>query len=177
MRLEIKEKGSKAFYQEAVNAASQYRFLLKKPQRKLADNFKLYQRYMILCAVLAALLLVMNIAWGWDALGIAAIVLLLFAVFFSGTMWKNLNKMLQNMMEDDRMSILTMDENGVELDKSGSQTVRMAWGSLAFVRVFDESICFFSKDGLGFVISVDRRYENEVLGYLKNEQPGVTVLR
>ena len=177
MRLEIKEKGSKDFYQEAVNAASQYRFFLKKPERKLSDNFKAYKRYIILCTVLAALLAVMNIAWGWDTLGIVAIVLMLAAIAFSFAGYSNLNKTLAAMMNDSRTSILTMDENGVELDKEGSQTVRMSWDNLAFVRVFDHSICFFTKDGMGFVVSVDRRYESEVLGYLKSERPEVTVLK
>lgn len=117
MKIEIKEKGSKEFFQEVTNAAVQYRHFLKNPQRKLQDYFKTYKLYTILCAVLAALILIMNFAWGWDTLGIVAVVILVIAAVFSAAFCSNLNKVLANMMNDARSSVLTLDEQGVELDK------------------------------------------------------------
>ena len=39
MRININEKGSEAFYREVVNAAVQYRALMKQPDRKLKDYY------------------------------------------------------------------------------------------------------------------------------------------
>ena len=155
MRLEIKEKGSEAFYREVVNVAAQYRRFLQKPERKLTDFFKAYKIYTILCAVLAVLIV----------------------AIFSGALWMNLNKTMKNMRNDPRTSVFTMDEKGVELNKEDSQTVRIGWDNLAFVRIFDESISFFTKDGLGFIISTDRRYGKEILEYLQAERPDVKIVR
>ena len=177
MRLEIKEKGSEAFYREVVNVAAQYRRFLQKPERKLTDFFKAYKIYTILCAVLAVLIAAMNIAWGWDTLGTAALVALVIVAIFSGALWMNLNKTMKNMRNDPRTSVFTMDEKGVELNKGDSQTVRIGWDNLAFVRIFDESISFFTKDGLGFIISTDRRYGKEILEYLQAERPDVKIVR
>ena len=177
MRLEIKEKGNDAFYREAINVATQYRRLLQNPERKLIDYFKAYKIYTILCAVLAVLIAAMNIAWGWDTLGIVALVALVIVAIFSAAFWKRLNGLQKNMMDDLRTSVFTMDESGVELNKGDSQTVRMSWDNLAFVRIFDESISFFTKDGMGFIITVDRRYGKEILEYLQAEQPDVRVIK
>ncbi|MBQ1476370.1 MAG: hypothetical protein IIZ21_03705 [Firmicutes bacterium] len=177
MRLEIKEKGNEAFYREAINVATQYRRLLQKPERKLTDYFKAYKIYTILCAVLAVLIAAMNIAWGWDTLGTVALVALIIVAIFSAAFWKRLNGLQKSMMDDPRMSVFTMDENGVELNKGDSQTVRMSWDNLAFVRIFDESISFFTKDGMGFIITVNRRYAKEILEYLQAERPDVKIVR
>ena len=127
--------------------------------------------------MLAVLIAAMNIAWGWDTLGTVALVALIIVAIFSAALWKRLNGLQKNMMDDPRTSVFTMDEKGVELNKGDSQTVRMSWDNLAFVRIFDESISFFTKDGMGFIITVNRRYAKEILEYLQAERPDVKIVR
>ncbi len=90
---------------------------------------------------------------------------------------KNVQKLLKALMEAPPDSVLTLDEGGVELDKRGSQVVRLAWDNVLFVRIFRESICFVAKNSTGFVISVDRKYESEILEWLANNEAGVTLVR
>ena len=69
-------------------------------------------------------------------------------------------------MNDDRPSVVTLDDNGVEIEKTGSQAIRLAWDNVAFVRTFRESVCFFSKDNSRIVLAVKKEYESEINKYL-----------
>jgi hypothetical protein len=177
MRIEIREKGSEAFYRETVNVVSQYRALLAKPERKLRDNFRILLVDTVVCAVLLALLAAMAAAWGADGLTYAAVAVMAITGIFCVVFLVNMKRMLRNMMESGGRSVVTLDESGVELEKEGAQTVRLAWNGVAFVRVFRESVCFFARDGMGFVISVDRRYERELLDWLAAAGTGVRLIR
>lgn len=176
MRIEINEPGSEAFYRETVNAVSQYRALLKKPTRKLKDYFKTMRVNAAVCLALLALLAALTALDGADTLRLAAIVLLAVELLLCGAYLFSLNKLFKALLNDRRPSVLTLDGEGVELDKAGAQRVRASWENIAFVRVFRESVCFFTKDSSGFVLSVARRYEREVLAYLREQRSDVTLM-
>lgn len=72
--------------------------------------------------------------------------------------------------------MLVMDEAGVEIDKEDGQVMRMAWTNVAFVRTFQESVCFVSKGPAGLIISVDARFLQEIYPYLKENQIDVYIV-
>ena len=115
----------------------------------------------------------MGIAWGMDLLTIVAIVMIGLVLALSILQLTRLNKVVESMLNGPHDSIFTVDEEGVELEKVGSQLVRMSWNNVAFVRVFDESVCFFSKDVRGFVLALTKKYEKQVLDYIREN--GITV--
>ena len=176
MVIDIKEKGTREFYEELVNITSQYRSLIKKPDMKLRNQFRLLKLYIIICAVFLAALVLMGAFWGVDTMMIVGIVLMVIVIAFCWAFLKNMNLMVNRYLADQSTSILTLDENGVELDKGGSGTVRLAWENVAFVRAFDESVVFLAKDVMGFVIGINRGHKQEILGYLKDSGTSVTVL-
>jgi hypothetical protein len=88
-----------------------------------------------------------------------------------------MNKAVKEYMNDDRPSVVTLDDNGVEIEKKDSQAIRLAWDNVAFVRVFNESTCFFSKDLNGIVLAVNNKYKNELLDYIKDNNIQVLVVR
>lgn len=176
MQLEIKEKGSKAFYTETVNVVSQYRALLKKPDRKLKDNFRIFRLYIIICSVMLALNGLMWYFWGTDSASLAVFAMLVICIVMCGAFLYSMTKMRNAMMSDGRSSVLTLDESGVELNKGGSQIVRFSWDDVAFARVFKESIAFISKDRSGMVISVDRRYLDAIMDYLDDHPAGIKMI-
>ncbi|MBP5225733.1 MAG: hypothetical protein J6Z38_09190 [Lachnospiraceae bacterium] len=176
MVIEIREKGSEAFYTETMNATYQYRDLLKDPERKLRNIYKQLLIYLILCTVFAVLLIVFGILWGFDALMIVAasmmVILLIFCIRYYYAMI-----VLKNRMRDDRRtSIVTLDESGVELNKEDQQVVRIGWENVAFVRAFDEAVCFFAKDVAGFVIAVTKEHRDKIFGYIRESQPEVRLI-
>ena len=61
----------------------------------------------------------------------------------------------------------------MELDHQYVQTVQLASSIVAFTRVFSESIGIFYKDDIGLVISVDCRYENKVIPWLRDGRTSI----
>ncbi|MBR6233912.1 MAG: hypothetical protein IKQ98_08890 [Erysipelotrichaceae bacterium] len=176
MRIEIKEKGTPAFYKEIVCALAQYMLIMKKPERKLRDSFKMLKTYIGVCGAFLVLVTALGIFYGMDALTILSIVVLLAAIILSMKQLNRLNQLYRSLQEDTHLSILTLDEEGVELNKEASQLVRMAWGNVAFLRVFDESLCFFGKDARGIVIAVNRNHEKQILDYISDNGIDVKII-
>ncbi|MBR5641000.1 MAG: hypothetical protein IKW92_02570 [Firmicutes bacterium] len=176
MVLKIDHKGSEAFYTEVVNVVAQFRGLLKKPERKVENLFKTYNLLAIACAVMFVLLGAMAIFWGADSM--TNVLMVLMAVLFVMLMifLSTLKKLRKSMMEDNRTSVVTIDENGVELNKEDSQVVKLAWDNVAFVRDFGESIGFLSKDVSGLVISIESKWKDEVLPYLREIAPDLKII-
>ena len=176
MVIEINEKGSEAFYREAVNVTAQYRSFLKKPERKLSDMQKNLVLYLVLCGVLFALMVIMGMAWGFDGMTVAGTAVAGLAFLLSAAYLSTVKKAVKTMMEDPRTSVVTLDERGVELNKQDSQVVRLGWDNIAFVRSFAESLCIFSKDSTGLVIAVDKKHQDGILSYLRENHAEVRVL-
>ena len=78
------------------------------------------------------------------------------------------------MMDRTEAAVLTVDEDGVELQR-GDQRFRLGWSSIAFARVFEESLCFVPSGTVGVLIAVDRRYASQVLETMRKCAPDVSV--
>ncbi len=177
MRIEIKGGRTRAFCQQAVNVFHQYPNLMKHPQGKLKNYFRSLQRYVTICTALLVILGAMCIFWGPDALTITAMVLMALLIVLSSAFLFRLNQLCRQMMEDHRRTVLTLDEEGVELEKEGAQRVRLAWSAIAFVRVFSEALCFIPGDSTGLVMAVSRDYQEEILAYLREHNPDLPVIQ
>jgi len=175
-KIEIKEKGTREFYRELVNITSQYRSLIKKTDMKLRNNFNLYKSYIIICAAFLIALSLMAVFWGADTMMVVGLVLMVIVIAFCGVFLYSMKRMVNSYLADESPSVLTLDDNGVELDKGGSKVVRLAWDNIAFVRAFSESVCFFAKDGSGFIIGVYHVYKEEILTYLRSSETSVKVI-
>ena len=176
MKIEISEKGSRAFYREVVNISAQYRYILKNHHRKLRDYFKQFRILLILGAAFFVLLLLTAIFWGVDPFDYAILAALGIAVVMCAVYLCVLNRMLTSMLTDPRASVLSLDDCGVELNKGGSQIVKLGWENIAVVCVYQESLTFVSGDHTGLVISVARQYADEILAWLSANQPSVEVV-
>ena len=177
MTIEIKEKGTTAFYKEVVNVVTQYRQLLYKPEDKLKNNFSHYVFLIVAMAVLFVISLIGGIKGSFNMMKILIMIFAALAVAATIVVLLRMNKMVDGYLADDRPSLVTIDENGIEIEKKDSQAVRLAWDNVAFVRSFVESTCFFSKDLSGIVLSVPIDYRKELTGYIKDNHIDVKVVR
>ena len=175
MRIEITEKGSDAFYREAVNFAAQYRHILKRHDCKLKDYFKEYKILMIAGAICLVLLILSAVFWGAKPLDFVLIAALFIEVVLCWAFLRSLNKYYKSMVADDRSTVLTFDEKGVEINKGDSQIVKMGWSNVAVVRILKEGLGFVSGDQTGMVISVTGKYQDQILAWLKENQPQVEI--
>ena len=177
MRIEIDKKGTKAFYKETVNVLSQYRQLLYKPDDKLKDNFKKNIFLTVAMLLIFVINLIGGINQGFSVMIVLILVFAGFAIAATAVYMVKMNKMVNAYLADDHPSVVTIDEEGIEIEKTGSQAVRLAWDNVAFVRSFAESTCFFSKDLSGIVLSVTNDHKKELLDYIKENKIDVKVVR
>ena len=177
MTIEIKEKGTRAFYKEVVNVVTQYRQLLYKPEDKLKDNFKKNVFMIAAMALIFLMFLYGGIKGSFSTMMILAMAFAAMAAVATALVLSRMNKMVDGYLADDRPTLVTIDENGIELEKTGSQAVRLAWDNVAFVRVFAESTSFFSKDLSGIVLSVTNEHKKELLDYIKDNDIEVKVIK
>ena len=177
MTIEVKEKGSRQFYKEVVNIVTQYRQLLYRPEDKLRDNFTRYILLTIAMALICAMSIYGGINSSFKAMKILTAVFAGVAAAATAVILVRMNKTVDDYLADDRPSVVTLDENGVEIEKTGAQAVRLAWDNVAFVRTFVESTSFFSKDLSGIVLSVDNNYRKEIMDYIKSNNIDVKVVR
>ena len=176
MTIEINEQGSEAFYRETVNAAAQYRYILKDHHYKLKDYFKQFRTLLIISLAVLAVNAVLMIAWGGDTVQAAASAVLLVAALLCGAYLFSLHKTCRTMMAGQHRSVLTLDESGAELDVADTQTVKIARKNIAAVRIFTESICFIPAAGTGVIIAVDRKRASEVPDWIRENWPETEIV-
>lgn len=176
MTLEIKEKGSDRFYREVINVSSQYRYLLKKPNRKIKDYFKQYKALLILCAVIALLDLLSILFFGAGTVECCTLACLLLMMVLLCAVIFRLYKIKKTMLADTRTSTLTLDENGISLNKENTQEIRFGWDNIVFIRVLREGLYFAAAEQTGMMISVTRRYENELLAWVRENRPTLEII-
>lgn len=173
MTIEIKKRPSNEFAKDTVNAASQYKYFMKKPERKLQDYFRQWKVILIVSVIWEILILAVMIAFGADAILEVCFAVLALNLIYCSIMLRSLIRYKKVIMEDERLSYLTIDESGVEITKDDVQNIKVAWSNVAFIRRFDAALCFFPKNLTSFVISVDMDYSEQVLNEIK--QLGVDV--
>ena len=176
MTIEINEKGSDAFYKEVVNVVMQYRRILKNHAYKIKDCFKYYRVLLAVCAVAMVLLILSAVFLGPKTLDIVLIVLALFEIILCGVYLRSLDRYYKTIKSDPRTSVVTFDENGVELKKGDDQVLRIGWSNVAVVRSLPESVDILSADQTGMAIAITKDYREQILSWLKENQPQVEVI-
>ncbi len=176
MTIEIKEKGSDSFFREAVNIYLQYRAILKNHNCKIKDYFKSYTIFLIVGAVLfVAVLMEAIFLLGFEgyiifALSITGLCTLIEAAGLLGA-----HSMFKRLKSNHRESLLTLDENGVELNIKGSYSIRIDWDSIAVVKVGSESLSFLAEKQTAALITVTRTYEEQIAPWLRINRPEVEI--
>ena len=170
MTIEVKERGSREFYKEFVNVMTQYRQLLYRPQDKLRDNFKRYILLTVAMLLICLMSLYGGITGSFTVTKILTTVFAGVAAVATAVILVRMYKLVDTYIADDRPAVVTLDDNGVEIEKTGAQAVRLVWDNVAFVRSFVESTCFFSKDLSGVVLAVNNDYKKQIMDYIKNNE-------
>ena len=154
MTIEVKEKGTKEFYEEIVSFYHQYGALMKKPTARFMTSFKSFLIQLFVMGVLFGSMIHIGQSEGFDSMVVCAMLVVAVGAFVLAVSYYAMKKRLKMFLEDDSTSTITMDENGVEINTGDTQIIRLGWDNVAFVRTFKESTSFFAKDASGIVISV-----------------------
>jgi hypothetical protein len=84
----------------------------------------------------------------------------------------SLNRFLNEIKSDQRKTALVLDLGGAAVEKDGAESIRINWKDVAFVRKFKEVIGIIASGEKG-IITVNRRYEKEIMEFLRENVPEV----
>jgi len=172
MRIEMQGQGSESFYKEVVSIAAQYKSLLNRPQAPLPDIFTQLKRYIAICAALTVFLVIITVMYGADTIGIVALVVNAALIVYCVYRMISLNRFLNEIRSDKRRTVLVLDLSGAAVEKDGAESIRISWKDVAFVRKFEEAIGILASGEKG-IITVNRRYEKEIMEFLRENVPDV----
>lgn len=166
------EKERELFYKEVVNVMSQYNKIIKKPEKKLKNGFRSSLIAGVICifvcAVLFAYLFLFVHDKGYTVLfSVGGGIYFLFAITYFYAFFTR-KKLLNSLLAQPPGSQFIIDENGVELTKN-SNTVKLSWDNIAFVRKYDKAVCFVGDSSTRFVISVYAGYFDEIKDEIKGK--------
>ena len=175
MKIEINEKGSEAFYKEVVNISGQYRYLLQNRNYKLKDYFKQFTRLLIAGSIVLVLLIIMCLAWGFRTLDYVVIAFLALTMLMCAFYVLSLNRYLKTLMTEAGEASVTLDEDGIELNKKGAQVFRNSWSNTECVVAGKEAVAFLPKMKTGMIICIEKKFEEAILGWLKENRAEIEV--
>lgn len=176
MVIEIKEKGSKEFYEEVVSFNHQYGALMKKPEAKFMSSFKSIRIQIFAMGFLFGCMTSVGVSDGFSALPVCAMTAAAMVALVGAVIYSAMKKRVKMFLEDERDSTITLDDKGIEINKGDTQIIRLGWDNVAFVRTFKESTSFFAKDASGIVISVTNKYKDQIMEYFNKNNIGVQII-
>ena len=165
MRLEVKERGTKEYYDEFLYVVSKYKEFKKNPRRKAYQ----FTKYLILCNIFVLFALLINFYFYFDtkdlvfifmtgALTVALIIQVVYLVMCI--------KRIKQLLNTKGVRIIEFNEDGVEYIDD-DKNIRVKWEDLKYVIINKYSICMLPKAILQGFTSVSVKYKNDVIKGLK----------
>lgn len=171
MKTTIKEErsNSEAVSKEILNIRVQGVALVNHPERKLRDYLKRNKIGIIIGGVLLLYALAVGMVWGFDTIVIIGIIIAMADIVVYWKCLASLKKILRDHIESGHTRTITLDESGICVDKEGAVSISLSWDKVLFVRVFEHTICFFSKDPI-VILPINKKHQKEIQDNLRENK-------
>ena len=161
MRFEIKEKGSREFFEELIYVVTKRDEILKRNKLKLNTVGNYYRNTLylgilgIVVSVLAYIFLKMNIFLLMAGMMVFLMTFVCIAIYRT-------NKYIEAMMNETEAKTIEVDDKGIRY-KDGKKDLNYAWDDIVKVVVGDYSITFLPKNNNEFVVGMIAEYKDDIL--------------
>lgn len=160
MKIEVKERGSRAFYDEFLYVASNYKKIKKNPEKRvyrLTYSLISYEFILLLCiGLITSFYLKENDILFMFLIGMLSL-LFVFVLMYAIM----INKRIKAFMNDKGNKIVDINETGVEF-LDDEKNIKIMWDNIDCIVVNKYSICFLPKDATNILISVNTDYKDDV---------------
>ena len=168
MKIEIKEKPTKSFYDELLYIQTNYKKIINKPNkrvRKLTTSILCYSLIALL-STLFSLHCYKQFRYGNEFKYIAFFfsVLYIFSLFYFIIVKRRLKQIID--YSKKTKSSLEIDHHNISLVKKES-TVSITWDSLKNIVINKYSVLFLPKDIASTYIAINTEYKEEILKIVK----------
>ena len=168
MRLEIKEQGSREYYNEFLYVVAKYRKLKKNPRRRVYN----FTKYLIIYNIITFLMVLISL---YFYLSTNDTIYMFYVGALSGVLAIQIGylfkcrKRINMLLNTKGVRIIEFNEDGVEYIDD-DKNLRIKWDDLKYVIINKYSICMLPKATLQGFTSVSVKYKDEVINGLKKYQ-------
>lgn len=161
MRFDIREKGSREFYEEMIYVVTKRVEILKSNKIKLNTVGNYYRNTLylgilgIVVSLLAFIFLKMNLFF------ILLVIMLILMALICIAMYRT-NKYVEALMNEEGTRTVEINNDGIKY-KDAKKDLNYAWQDIAKVVMGDYSITFLPKNSNEFVIAIMDKYKDDVL--------------
>ena len=166
MRIEIKDRGPKEFYDEFMYVAANFRKFRSNPEAKARLQTVVYSRYAVLAF---AVILVMVCMYFLHHEGIFLLLsgMMLICFILLAVLVASMKKRINLMMSEKGVKTVEIDEKGVKYE-SEAQTLKIRWDDITAVIINRHSIIFMPRTEIQFMISVYTAFREEILSGIRD---------
>ena len=165
MKIEVKERGSKAYYDEFMYVASYYRKFQKNPGRKIRRMTRFLLSYELLVLFAIAAICFFYFIYP-DRLYVFLLGMLALVLLMSVLLHYRVEKRIQEIMKAEDTKIITIDEEQIGYEDSEKE-FRIRWDEVMAVLSGPHLICFLPKGKDGVLISVCEDQKEEVMAAIR----------
>ena len=72
------------------------------------------------------------------------------------------------LINDEHAKTIILDESGISVDKDGAAAISISWDNISFVRSFEHTICFFSKDRI--MLPINKAHKKKIQENLRENK-------
>lgn len=161
MRITVNETGRREYYDEVLYVASNYKRFQKNPGKKVKGFIKAMFLPTILYIVMVALMLLL-FRQDKDPIFLLLAGMLVFVVIFFAMYLVRGNRQINAMMADNGIRYIDITDESVTFD-DGKKTIVQKWTNIMGVLMGPHSVIFLPSGTDGALITIERKYEEEVL--------------
>ena len=165
MRFEIKEKGSRNFYEEVLYLSLIRKDVLKNKKYKMYKISDYHKRYIIFAGISILLMFIFYLLFKNGLFLMFAGMMLLILAYEILSM-NNFNKYIDAALSQDANRVVEINEDGV-FYADGNKDLRLNWDGIHSVVIGKYSISFFPKIETDYIISLESKYKDSVSDCVK----------
>ena len=161
MRFEVKERGSKEFYDEMLYVITYYKKFIKNPKRKAWQYTKYLILYMIISAAMCAgfaALYVFDREW----YSLVFVGMFLLILIFTMILFVNVQKRIKMFMNDKSDKVIEITDEAISYS-SDTLNLKMNKADIAVIVINKNSICVLPKVMTTYALSISNDYLDEFL--------------
>ena len=165
MKIEIKERGSREYYNEILYIASKYKKIIKNPKTKV-NNFT---KSKIIYSIIAVLVILAYIYLYYiynDVLFIFLSGIISFALLYNIMYLININKRIDIFMNEEGIKEITLKEDKI-IFKDKNKELSVDWDNVKYIIINKYSTSIIPNVITLPIISVENKYNKKIVDSIK----------
>ncbi len=165
MKIEIKKKPKKEFYDEFLYVTGNYKKIKDNPYKKVRLLTKETKKIYSFIMVFFALFILAYLRYGDKLYLFVIAALFLLSIFVIGY-YSAIKKSIKLYLNNDIKQTINITDKGIELT-GNSKTIKINWKSIAYIIINEYSICILPKKQTEIMIALSTDYKKEFLKGIK----------